>query len=455
MTQRPDLATRLQIHVVGIGGAGMSAIAEVLASMGHVVSGSDARPGATIDRLVGLGVAAVVGHHAGNVADAQLVTVSSAIAADNPEVTAAIQAGIPVLSRATMLASICGLRRTAAVAGTHGKTTTSAYLAGALCGAGARPSWIVGASIPGLGTGARWDEGDWMVVEADESDGTFLEIPRDLALVTSVEADHLEHHGTMTELVEGFARFLGECHGPRLVCADDPIATTVGRRVGARSYGTNGQADYRIEDLSFERHRVCFRLVVDGSVAGPVTVSMPGLHNARNAAGAMAAALEMGEGAAAAASGIASLAGVARRFERRGSRDGVEFVDDYAHLPGEVAAALAAAGDGGWTRVVCVFQPHRYSRTAALWADFAPALDRADLLIVTEVYPAGEEPRPGISGRLVADAARSRQPSRTVEYIADRSALVRFLEAELGPGDLCLTLGAGDLTTVPDDLLGA
>ncbi|MEA2717102.1 MAG: UDP-N-acetylmuramate--alanine ligase [Actinomycetota bacterium] len=452
-----DLRQPRRIHVVGVGGSGMSAIAEVLAGMGHQVSGSDLRPSPALDRLAGLGVRVFVGHAEANLGmpgeRLDAVAISTAVPPDNPEVAAARRRSVPVLARSAVLAAICAERRTMAVSGTHGKTTTSSLLALGLVGAGLRPSFVVGGEIIGLGSGARWDDGDWLVVEADESDGTFLELPSDTAIVTSLEADHLEHYGSLAALEEAFDRFLANASGTRLVCADDPGAAAVGRRHEALSYGTSSRADMRMVEVVGGRSSVRFGLLDHGRRLGEVEVPLPGLHNARNAAGAVSAALLTGASFAAVVAAVAGSAGVGRRFQVRGERRGVTFVDDYAHLPGEVAATLAAARDGRWERIVCVFQPHRYSRTAALWRDFGSSFEGADVLLVTDVYAAGEPPRPGVSGRLIVDAVVDRDADASVTYLPTRPELVAHLRQVLRPGDLCLTLGAGDLTTLADELL--
>jgi UDP-N-acetylmuramate--alanine ligase len=449
-----DLSAPLSIHVVGVGGAGMSAIAEVLATMGHRVSGSDLRPSPVIDRLRAAGIDAVVGHGAANLgAEVDAVAISTAVSPENPEVREAGRRGVPVLRRADVLAALTRLRRTIAVAGTHGKTTTSALLGSALLAAGLDPSFVVGGELAGLGTGARWGAGEWLVVEADESDGTFLDLDVDVAVVTSVEPDHLEHYGGFEQVVDAFAMFLAGARSARLACADDRLAAQVGAAAGAATYGFAEEAGLRIVDFRPGRSATSFALASEGRTLGPLAVPLPGRHNARNAAAAVGAALLAGASFDGARAGIEDFAGVGRRSQPRGERGGVTFVDDYAHLPGEVAPTLAAARDGGWGRVVCVFQPHRYSRTEALWASFADAFTDADLVVVTEIYPAGEPPRPGVTGRLVADAVRDAHPSAEVAWIPARADLVDFLRRELRPGDLCLTLGAGDLTTLPDELL--
>jgi UDP-N-acetylmuramate--alanine ligase len=444
-----------RIHVVGIGGAGMSAIAHVLAGMGHRVSGSDLKPSANVDRLRGLGVEVHQGHAAGHVGDVDAVAISTAVPESNPEVQEARRRGIPVLRRAEVLAAICATRRTIAVAGTHGKTTTSSMLALILVEAGLRPSFIIGGEVNEIGGGAAWDDGEWFVVEADESDGTFLELRPAASIVTNVEPDHLSHYGAFDALAGAFDRFVAETPGPRLVCADDAVAAVLAERNDARTYGTAPGATYRVTDLTSARTGSAFTMHGPDGPLGRVTLPVPGRHNALNAAGAVASAMELGAPFEAGVRALARYGGVARRFQFRGERDGVTFVDDYAHLPTEVRAALSAARDGGWSRVVGVFQPHRYSRTAELWRDFAHAFDDADLLVVTDVYGAGEQPRPGISGKLVVEAVLDAHPARPVAYLPRRSELVAYLQARLAPGDVCLTMGAGDLTSLPSELLAA
>ncbi|HUR18016.1 MAG TPA: UDP-N-acetylmuramate--L-alanine ligase [Acidimicrobiales bacterium] len=447
-----DVSRPLRAHVVGIGGAGMSAIATVLAAMGHTVTGSDLKDSPPLSRLRALGMKIVVGHSADNVGDIDLLTMSTAVPAANPEVVAATGRGVRVLRRSELLAAIAATRRTVAVAGTHGKTTTSSMLALVLSGAGLRPSFIVGGELNEIGTGAVWDEGEWLVVEADESDGTFLELAPEVAVVTSVEPDHLDHYGGFDALVSSFERFLSSTPGPRVVCADDPVARKLAAVTGALTYGTHESADYRMSGVERARNRVRFLVEREGVDLGEIVLPVPGLHNARNACAALVTGLLLGASFTAGARALAGYGGVARRFQFRGERQGVTFVDDYAHLPAEVEAALAAAGDGGWSRVVCVFQPHRFSRTAAIGTDFASSFSQANVLVVTDVYPAGEAPRPGVSGRTVVDAVLEAHPSARVAYLPHRREWAPYLERVLRPGDLCLTLGAGDVTQLADQV---
>ena len=434
----------------------MSAIAATLAAMGHRVSGSDLKEGRSLDRLRAAGVAVTVGHGPENLPDdVALVAISTAVPADNTEVRAAAERNVPVVRRAEVLAGIAALRSTVAVAGTHGKTTTSSMLVLILVEAGLAPSFIIGGDLNEIGSGSAWDDGRYMVVEADESDGTFLEIPREAALVTNVEPDHLEHHGSWDALQHAFRTFVADTPGIVVLCADDPVAAELVDVVGerARTYGTDPAADYQMVNVVSGRSGCSFELHHGGTRLGEVRLPIAGVHNARNAAGALVCALGLGASFEAGVAALARFAGVARRFEHRGEINGIHFVDDYAHLPTEVGAAVAAARDGAWDRVVCVFQPHRYSRTAALWQDFADAFTDADVVAITDVYASGEAPRPGVSGKLIVDAILTRHPRARVAYLPGLNDVVGWLGTELRPGDLCLTLGAGDLTTVPTRVL--
>ncbi|HEV3225872.1 MAG TPA: UDP-N-acetylmuramate--L-alanine ligase, partial [Acidimicrobiales bacterium] len=436
----------------GIGGAGMSAIATVLAAMGHHVSGSDLKASAGLERLRALGIDVTVGHRTENVGAVDVVAVSTAVPSTNPELVAARDRGINVVGRAQILAAIAARRRTIAVAGTHGKTTTSSMVAMVLRAAGVDPSFIVGGDVNEIGGGAAWTAGEWFVVEADESDGTFLELPAEVAIVTSVEADHLDHYGSAAAIAEAFARFLHSAPCT-IVCADDAVAARLGAEAGAVTYGTSPDADYRIDALVVERAGARFRVVHDGAVIAEVSLPIPGAHNARNATAAVVTAVELGADLKPVVEALARFGGVARRFQFRGEAGGVTVVDDYAHNPGKLRAVLDAAGHGGWRRVVCVFQPHLYSRTAAQGVDLGAALARADVVVVTDVYGARESPKPGVTGMIVAAAAIDARPWRRLAYLPHRGDIVPYLHDVLRPGDLCLTLGAGDITSLADDLI--
>ena len=443
------------VHIVGVGGAGMSAIATVLNAMGHQVTGSDLRESAVTERLRSLGIGVTIGHQGANVGDAQLVTHSTAVVEANPEVAEAHRRGLPVLTRAETLAGIASRKRCIAVAGTHGKTTTASMLSLILVESGLRPSFLIGGEVNEIGTNAVWDTGEWIVVEADESDGTFLHLAPDIAIVTNVEADHLDHYGSFDAVRMAFAEFLGSADR-RVVGSDDAEARTIGQAAGADLVGLGEDATFVMTAVATGRSSVAFDLLgADRKLLAHLSVAVPGLHNAKNAAVATVAALAAGATPEAAARALARFGGVARRFEFRGEFGGVTYVDDYAHLPTEVAAALAAAGNGSWGRVVAVFQPHRYSRTAEVGEAFGGAFDAADVIVVTDVYGAGEAPVPGVSGWLVADAVRRARPDVEFHYVPSRTALVAEVGALLRPGDLCLTLGAGDLTSLPDELIAA
>jgi len=450
-----DLRTPRHVHVVGVGGAGMSAIATVLAAMGHTVSGSDLQASAATRRLLGQGISVALGHDAANVAGADLVTASPAVAADNVELAEAARLGIPVVRRGEMLAAIAGTRRAVAVAGTHGKTTTSSMLSLMLVEAGLRPSFLIGADVGDLATNAVWDSGPFLVLEADESFGTFAALAPELTILTNVESDHLDHYGTVAALERAFARLLAQTTGRVIASADDPVAAALCAERGGVRVGEAAGADYRVRHLTLSRSALSFVLWGPAGELGQLAAPVPGRFNAANAALAAVAALELGVPFSSLAGALARFTGVPRRFEFRGEANGVTFVDDYAHLPGEVRAALAAAKEGGWGRVVAVFQPHRFTRTASLAESFADAFGDADALVVTDVYRAFEPPVPGVSGRLVADAVASRHPGLAVAYAPSRDELRRVVAELLRPGDLCCTLGAGDLTTLPDELMAA
>jgi UDP-N-acetylmuramate--alanine ligase len=449
-----DLTSPRRVHIVGIGGAGMSAIATVLARMGHHVTGSDLKDSRGLDRLRLLGIRADVGHRAENVNDADAVVVSTAIPRSNPEVRAAGERGIPVLRRADALRALAATRRTLAVAGSHGKTTSSSMLALILRAAGWKPSFIIGGDLNEVGTNAAYDDGEWLVVEADESDGTFLELSPEAGLLTNVEPDHLDHYGGFPELTDAFGRFLARITGTRVACFDDAVTRRLAREhEGAVTYGFSEEATYRIASYEGGRSGSRFRVERAGTDLGTIELPVPGRHNAANAAGAAAMALELGAPFDVAAEALRGFGGVARRFQFRGEVDGVTLIDDYAHIPGEIAAMVRAAREGGWNRVIVVFQPHRYTRTARLWREFADAFNGADLVVLTDVYAANETPRPGVSGRLILGAVLDAHPALPVVYLPRRTDVVQHALRLARTGDVVLTLGAGDLTTVPDEWL--
>lgn len=449
----PTLSTGRSIHVIGVGGPGMSAIASVLVGMGHAVSGSDVAESPVLDRLRSQGVVVHVGHAADNIgADVDFVAISTAIPDDNLEVTTARSRSIPVVRRTELLPAIARERRTIAVTGTHGKTTTSSMLSLVLIEAGLQPSFLIGGEVSQLGTNADWSSGEWFVLEADESDGSGFAIDHEALIVTNIEADHLEHHGSFENLVAAFEQFISSTTGPVVLCADDPETARIAEETEAVTYGRSVGASVRILDLHSSRAGCSFAIEVGGEVLGGVELPVPGTHNALNAAGVIALCLQLGVPFSTCVSALSKFGGVRRRFERRGEVNGVVFIDDYAHLPTEIAAAISAGRDGDWDRVVGVFQPHRYSRTQSLWREYADAFLGLDVLVLTGIYAAGEMPREGVTGELIVEAVRAAHPEQEIDYIEDRSALAEVLMSLLREGDLCLTLGAGDITNLADEI---
>jgi UDP-N-acetylmuramate--alanine ligase len=450
-----DLATPRTVHVVAIGGSAMSGIASVLVALGHRVSGSDIAESPRLDSLRTRGVKVTIGHDAANVgADVDVLIVSSAIGDDNLEVVEARRRGIPVVRRADAQRAIVAMRRGIAIAGSHGKTTTTTMLTLIMRAAGWDPSFLVGGDVAQLGATAALQGGEWLVVEADESDGTFLELAPEAAIVTSIEADHLRHYGSLDALERAFHRFVASVPGVRVLCADDAATDRLAALTpSAITYGFADGADVRIADYEGTSAGSSFVVIRDGVALGPITLAIPGRHNATNAAGAAAMALELGVPFEAVQRGLADFAGLARRFELRGECAGITFVDDYAHLPAEVAASIDAATEGGWRRVIAVFQPHRYSRTVELWREFADAFVGADLLVLTDVYGFNEPVIEGVSGRLIVRAVLDAHPTQPVVYLPERVDLLTHVLRLARAGDLVLTLGAGDLTTLPDEWL--
>jgi UDP-N-acetylmuramate--alanine ligase len=450
-----DLSRAGRYHVVGVGGPGMNAIALVLAGMGHEVSGSDIRDSIVVDRLRAAGVTVTIGHDRALVHGMDAVTGSSAIPDRNIELSEARESGVTTLRRAGMLASICAQAKSLAVAGTHGKTTTSSMLMAILDEAGMKPSFLIGGDLNDMGTGAAWSGSEWLVVEADESDGTFLELPLFGTIVTNIEADHLDHFGTLDAIIDGFDHYLAQIPGPKVVCADDPVALKLAHKHQAVTYGTHSDARYRIADIETRNGVVRFTLHRDGIVLGSMQVPLRGTHNVRNATAATALALEVGASFEAAVNALSRFGGVARRFDFRGEHNGITFVDDYAHIPTEIAVVLEAAATSGddWKRIVAVFQPNRFKRMAVLSPEYADSFVHADLAIITDIYPSGDAPIPGVTGKLVVDAVLDSHPRQRVAWLPHRADLVDFLAKELRPGDVCISMGCGDVASLPSEVL--
>jgi UDP-N-acetylmuramate--alanine ligase len=450
-----DLSYPLRLHVVGVGGPGMSAIAIALAEMGHEVSGSDLREQPALDRVRAAGVRVLVGHDRSVVHGCDAVTASTAIPATNIELDEARRLGIATLRRAGMLASLCAQARAIAVAGTHGKTTTTSMLMLAMAEAGLAPSFVVGGDVIDAGTGAQWTGSEWFVVEADESDGTHVELPLHGTILTNVDADLLDHYESFDDLAASFDRYLAQIPGPKVLCADDPVCTALMARHDAVSYGLAAGAEYRAVDLRPERGAFCFTVERRGEILGDVELPLRGVHNVVNALGTIAMADAVGVPFAAAAQALARFGGVARRFDIRGVDGGATFVDDYAHLPAEIAAVIAAARESGdgWQRVVVAFQPNRFNRIAEMWRDYADAFEGADVAVITDVYSSGTTPIPGVTGELVVNAVLDAHPTARVVWLPRRADLVSFLAGEVGAGDVCISMGCGDIATLPEEVL--
>jgi len=444
-----------KVHFVGVGGAGMSAIAKVLVERGLSVSGSDLKRSRVATVLEAMGVHLSIGHDAANLGDALLVVASAAIPDGNPELVAARERDIPVITRGEALARVLQGSRSIVVAGTHGKTSTTSMIVSALHHSGYDPTYLVGGGLNESGTNARAGrDDDLSVAESDESDGSFLLLHPHVAVVTNIELDHVDHWGSLEELTRAFETFLTQTDDDGAavlpVHESELIAVAASARRSVMTFGDGG--DVSAGELSFDQGGSTFSLQTPMGSAG-VTLAVPGTHNVSNALAAAAACLVAGASLELVAAGLGRYRGVERRFQRKGEARGVTIVDDYAHHPTEVRSTLEAARTGGWRRVVATFQPHRYSRTVALAEGFGSAFGDADRVIVTDVYGAGEQPMPGISGKLVSDAVCTALPGRPVAYMPHRAELVGYLESVLRPGDLLLTLGAGDVTSLGDELL--
>jgi UDP-N-acetylmuramate--alanine ligase len=445
-----------RIHFVGIGGIGMSGIAEVLNNLGYRVQGSDVAESANVRRLRDKGIAVVVGHDATNLEQADVVVVSSAIKRDNPELIAARARRLPVVRRAEMLAELMRLKRCIAVAGTHGKTTTTSLIAALVDAGGFDPTVINGGIINSYGTNARLGEGDWMIVEADESDGTFLKLPADIAIVTNIDPEHLDHFGTFDAVQAAFRAFVENVpfYGFAVMCIDHPVVQTLVGRIEDRriiTYGENPQADVRLVDLHHSggrsRFTVTFRDRAGETVheiAG-LTLPMPGRHNALNATAAIAVARDLCIGDEMIRNALASFGGVNRRFTRVGEWQGIPIIDDYGHHPIEIAAVLRAARESTKGHVIAIVQPHRYSRLSALFEQFCTCFNDADTVIVAHVYPAGEAPIPGADRDGLVQGLRARGHRQVVplDRPQDLAGIVRRVARA---DDLVVFLGAGNIT---------
>jgi UDP-N-acetylmuramate--alanine ligase len=456
------------IHFVGIGGIGMSGIAEVLHNLGYKVQGSDIADSANCKRLAALGIRIMIGHRAENADNAEVVVVSSAVKKDNPEVLAARTRFVPVVRRAEMLGELMRLKWSVAVGGTHGKTTTTSMIAALLDAAHFDPTVINGGIINAYGTNARLGAGDWMVVESDESDGSFMRLPATIAVVTNIDPEHLDHYGSFDAVRDAFVSFVENIpfYGFAVLCFDHPEVQALIPRVSDRriiTYGLGANADVRATDLRLDREGADFGVVVANRATGEertiagLRLPMFGQHNVQNALAAIAVAIEMGIGDDTIRRGLASFSGVRRRFTRTGESHGVTVIDDYGHHPVEIAAVLRAARQayGGSGRVVAVVQPHRFTRLRDLTDEFAGCFGDADTVIVADVYPAGESPIPGVDKAMLIDRMR-RAGHGHVEALDDPAHLPQLVWSLTRPGDVVICLGAGNITAwaqaLPDQL---
>jgi UDP-N-acetylmuramate--alanine ligase len=445
-----------RIHFVGIGGIGMSGIAEVLLNLGYRVSGSDLAATPVTERLGVLGGTIAVGHDAANVRDAQVVVTSSAVRADNPEVIEAHRLGVPVIPRAEMLAELMRMKYGVAIAGAHGKTTTTSLVATILAAAGLDPTAVIGGRLDAFGSNARLGQGELLVAEADESDGSFLSLTPTWAVITTVDREHLDFWPDLDRIRDAFASFANKVpfYGAVILGVDDPGVREILPRVRRRviTYGLGVDADVSGAEPAYEGAFSSCAVRAFGRDLGRLRVPIPGAHNLSNALAAVAVALELDVPAETIFSALATFRNAHRRFEVRGETAGVLVVDDYGHHPTEIRATLAAARRGYGRRVVVAFQPHRYTRTRDLEAEFLGAFADADLVLVTEIYAASEEPIPGVSGeRLAGLLAGQGRPE--VRFVRDKAALPAALAAAVRPGDIVITLGAGDVWKAGDALL--
>ncbi|MCW3847549.1 UDP-N-acetylmuramate--L-alanine ligase [Sphingomonas sp. LB-2] len=452
------------IHFVGIGGIGMSGIAEVMHNLGYKVQGSDVAEGYVVQGLRDRGITVEIGHKAENIGDAAVVVVSTAIVRTNPEVEAAYERRIPVVRRAEMLAELMRLKSTVAVAGTHGKTTTTSMIAALLDAGGVDPTVINGGIINSYGSNARLGASDWMVVEADESDGSFLRLDGTIAVVTNIDPEHLDHYGSFEKVKDCFVEFVENVpfYGAALLCLDHPEVQAIIPRVRDRrivTYGFAASADVRGTNVTPYPGGNRFDAIVrerDGStrtIEG-IDLPMPGRHNVQNALAAVGVALEMGIADATIQRGFAKFGGVKRRFTKVGEVDGVTIIDDYGHHPVEIRAVLSAARESAQGRVIAVMQPHRYSRLGNLMEDFAQAFNDADMVFVSPVYAAGEAPVEGVSADSLVEGIK-RRGHRAAASVADAAELAKLLAETVQPNDMVVCLGAGDITKWAANLAGA
>jgi UDP-N-acetylmuramate--alanine ligase len=446
-----------RIHMVGIGGIGMSGIAEVLLTLGYSVSGSDTKLSTITERLQDLGATIHEGHKADNVESAHVVVISSAVKPDNPEVTEAHKRKIPVIPRAEMLAELMRLKYGIAVAGAHGKTTTTSMVASILAAAHLDPTFVVGGRVNQAGTTARVGRGEYFVVEADESDRSFLMYAPVVAVVTTIDREHLDQYSSLDDIQTAFLQFVNRVpfYGAAILCIDEPNVQAIIPKVKRPiiTYGTSSQADLVISDIQLQGLSSEFRLTYKGDDLGLFHLPHPpGIHNVRNAAAAAAVALYLNVASDLIREGLGKFAGVGRRFDIKGSINNITVVDDYGHHPAEIRATLEAARGCKFNRLLVLFQPHRYTRTQHLWDEFSRSFNQADLLVLIDIYAASETPIAGISSEALANAIRE-AGHKNVHYYRSMQAAIEFILREAKPGDAILTIGAGNVSRASGEFM--
>jgi UDP-N-acetylmuramate--alanine ligase len=446
-----------RIHLVGIGGIGMSGIAEVLLTLGYSLSGSDTKPSNITERLQNLGATIYEGHKAANVEGAHVVVTSSAIKPDNPEVVEAHKRKVPVIPRAEMLAELMRLKHGIAVAGAHGKTTTTSMVASVLAAAHLDPTFVIGGRVNQAGTAAKLGKGEYFIVEADESDRTFLLLAPEVAVVTTIDREHLDQYSSLADIQDAFVQFVNRVpfYGAAILCLDEPNVQAIIPNVKRPiiTYGTSSQADLVLSDVKLDGLGSEFRLTYKGEELGMFQLlHPPGIHNVRNAAAAAAVALYLDIPAELVREGLAKFAGVGRRFDIKGAVNDITVIDDYGHHPAEIRATLEAARLGKFNRLIVLFQPHRFTRTQHLWEEFRQAFNQADVLVLIDIYAASEAAIPGVTSEALANAILE-AGHKNVFYFRSMQESIEHLLREARPGDAILTIGAGNVSRASNELM--
>lgn len=446
-----------KIHFIGIGGAGMSAIAKVLFEQGYQVSGSDLKESRYTKSLQALGIKVVIGHSPNNLNGAKTVVISTAIPIHNVELNAAKEQGLTVLSRAQMLARIANKQETVAVAGTHGKTTTTSLIAHLLQTANLNPTFLIGGELNDIGSNARYGKGRYCVVEADESDGSLINIKPKVEVITNLDTDHLDYYQSFTRLVETFKQWVASlpADGCLIINQQTPFLNQLIKACPAKiiTYGATAEANFYYEVTELSGFSSQFKVYTQGKCLGSFLLNIPGLHNIENALAAIALSQHMQIDLSVAKKALATFKGVKRRWQLLGKSRGVTVIDDYAHHPTEIKATIKAAVNGSFKRIICIFQPHRFSRTKLLAKEYKDSFNGVDILVLTDIYGAGEQPLPGVSGKLLVDRILQNQKRPRLVYIPEKLEIKEFLLEQVKPGDLILTVGAGDIWMVGSEFL--